>query len=673
MGQLLATPAWPPDLATMAYYKTLKRRAGVKGSCQNTGLTLPSAQLDVVRQDNPSSWQGVGRNSLLELCALEIVRMVVRGGWSEEGGGSPTHGHNLRDLPPELVQLIVDVLRVTGRLLSSTTLSQLEGCTFYSLVLEGQDGAADDEGDSCHPRGQDGLGRQGRRDGRDGRESILPRDMCVLFPRRTLERLVVSLGRYSDSFLMFHALPCTKLRVLHLDHCPFVTEASVCALLGGLPRLEEVRVVGCHYVRSMASGRDGVCACADPIGRINTIDGIDEAADPTIVGPGILSPSIRSLDMQSCIRLKRLGALLNASSHHLASLRLLNLASCRSVKNVDAMSISMLDSLEYLDVSYTGMTDAGVAKLAALDSLQVFKVAGVRAVDSSVAYAVQHMHRLRVIDVSRTVLVGNATLHALAVSTSSQTLEVLHAGFTSVTNTGLAACLPLLTNLRVVDFESCNVGDALVELRACERLEQLNIGDTQAGNDVAEALCHLDALWRLDVSFTPMLNDIGMRYIAKISGLRELSMSTMDRVSPDALNQLAKLPRLCSLDVSGCRITDAQCAIMVKLESLKHLDAGCGEMTSRGVEHLSGLTKLARLSLAHARFVADDSVPFLMRMSGLRTLNVSGCPLSDRAIKLLSMGLHLKTLALADRPLRCQLVSDLISINSDLELKGLKN
>jgi hypothetical protein len=255
---------------------------------------------------------------------------------------------------------------------------------------------------------------------------------------------------------------------------------------------------------------------------------------------------------------------------------------------------------------------------------------------------------------------------------TSARLEVLCASFTSITDAGLARCLPHLKNLKVVDFESCNVEGSLVELGGCSQLRDVNVADTAAGNHVADALSRLHHLRRLDCSFTPMVNDIGMRCLSRISGLRALCISTMDRVSPEAVRLLTKLTRLQWLDMSGCRVSDTHCAFLGKMDSLRHLDLGGGEMTARGVERLSALSKLMKLSLAHARYIDDHACPHLMRLSGLQVLNVSGCALSDQAIKVLaSGGLQLKTLALADRPLRCELVQEIVSINGDLELKGL--
>ena len=634
----MTTPAWPPpDVATKAFYQTLKRDASVKVKRGTDCAGLVSdleARLEGVRREHGVYWEGVGRGSLLERCVLEVVSALLMG----EGERRDTIRSG-RQLPPELVRLVVDVLRAAvGGLVCSRALEWVAGSSFYALVLG---------------------------------DEVSAGSLDVLFPKGTLERLVVasqqvSYARYAydDAFLIKYALGCRRLRVVHLLHCMDVTEVGVCRLLEGLPGLQEVRVVGCRRVREVREVREVGGTSWDENENENENEHVSSSTRRRIA-----SSSLACLDFHGCLGLRRVGVLLGGGVD--GTLRSLSLASCRSVKNVDAIAIAGLLGLEYLDVSYTGISDSGIAQLAALENLVEFKAAGVRAVDSSVAHAVRGMPRLRSLDVSRTALVGNATLVALVSPARSSVLEVLEASFTSITDSGLARCLPYLKNLRRVDLESCNVETALVELRGCLRLEDVCIADTAAGNDVAEALSDLDGLRRLDVSFTPMINDIGMRYLSKIAGLRELSMSTMDRVSPEAVRLLVKLPRLRWLDMSGCRVSDAHCTFLGKMSSLRHLDLGGGEMTARGVERLSTLKRLSKLSLAHGRCIADDACPSLMRMSGLRVLNVSGCALSDRSIRLLAGSV--KTLAVADRPLRCELVQEIVRINSDLELKGLKN
>ena len=101
----MATPAWPPEVATKSYYQTLKRDASVKRGTRAGELgewAELNAVVEGVRREQGLYWEGVGRGSLLERCVLQVVVGVMSGCVDCRGG---------RDLPPELVQLVVDVLR----------------------------------------------------------------------------------------------------------------------------------------------------------------------------------------------------------------------------------------------------------------------------------------------------------------------------------------------------------------------------------------------------------------------------------------------------------------------------------------------------------------------------------------------------------------------------------
>jgi hypothetical protein len=86
------------------------------------------------------------------------------------------------------------------------------------------------------------------------------------------------------------------------------------------------------------------------------------ALAPTPCGVG--SRHLNRRVLESCLELRGLGTLLGASSAGcLDSLRQLNLSRCRMLKNADAGQVAArLPNLLSLDVSYTGITDAGVVR-----------------------------------------------------------------------------------------------------------------------------------------------------------------------------------------------------------------------------------------------------------------------------------------------------------------------
>lgn len=270
----------------------------------------------MVRLDSPY-WSGVGVDSLVERCVEVIARGIVAG-----------QRFRLDSLPPELTQLVVDVVSNVGggQVLSGRHMLESLGCArFYSLMLGG--GAP---GRAC-PVGS-------------------------LFPESTLERLVVSdepiagmrvpgiaATPFDDAFLLRYAPGCIKLRFVRISHCPAVTEMMISRILRCLPLLEEVVLAHCRGVGDVG----GSCP---------------PASAPTPCGVG--SRHLSRLVLESCLELRGLGTLLGASSVGcLDSLRQLNLSRCRMLKNADAGQVAArLPNLLSLDVSYTGITDTGVVR-----------------------------------------------------------------------------------------------------------------------------------------------------------------------------------------------------------------------------------------------------------------------------------------------------------------------
>ena len=310
MGQAWSAFSSRGDEATLAFYQAIKSTPKV---CR---------EVAVVRGEAPY-WSGVGVDSLVERCVEVIAGMIV--------AGQP---FRLDTLPPELTQLVVDVVSNMGggQVLTGRHMLESLGCArFFRLVLGG---------------GAPGRGRLGAKG--------TCHSLGSLFPVSTLERLAVSdepsagmrvagvrATPFDDKFLLQYAPACLKLRFVSISHCPAVTEVTVRAVLRGLPLLEEVVVAHCRGVGDVGGSF------------------VSSACSSSSCGVG--SPHLKRLVLESCLGLRGLGTLFGASSGgRLDSLRQLNLGRCHMLKNADAGQVARLSNLRWLDVSYTGITDAGV-------------------------------------------------------------------------------------------------------------------------------------------------------------------------------------------------------------------------------------------------------------------------------------------------------------------------
>ena len=611
------------------------------------------------------------QGSLMERCVEIVCEQLLQGNLVGDGM------RIMQSLPAEVMQLLVDKLvaggnhiRMSNRSLDGVRilvpgcwdpglgdghvlhdaeiLRSFEGCEFYDVCLDGA-GYTRIEQDGYYWADLQELHRLRQN----------------LFPKNTLERVMILNKKplptarrvlysphsmYDDAFLIHHVMGCKKLRHLHLEYCDDVAEKSLSRILPGLSLLEMLKVRHCHNIKDMTS----------PMGQC---DGKEQGAPLR---------NLHTILFESCLRVSNLGMFLKRiGASNIVELRV---SCCPLLRNNDAMEIaSLCAGLQVLHIGSTGITDVGIQCISTLKNLKRLLLPGLRVRDSSIANCVQSMMYLEELDVSRCFMAGDGTLASLASSPCQSFLKILSMMLTNITDDGLSLALPRLPSLEYVNFESCDVSDiGLVHLRHAQGLQKVHIADTLAGNDTMEALSHLQHISTLDVSFTNCINDIGLKFIGRMYGLHHLILESLDRFSSPGLRHLVHLAHLKTLDLFGCRITDAVCSIISTIKSLKKLDIGWGDVSSAGVKELSKLSKLQHLSLAHCHHIRDDCVPFLLGMKHLSSLNISECRIKPGMLLMLSALPSLKVLCLADTPISCHVLEDLIERNSGLEIKGLK-
>ena len=81
-----------------------------------------------------------------------------------------------------------------------------------------------------------------------------------------------------------------------------------------------------------------------------------------------------------------------------------------------------------------------------------------------------------------------------------------------------------------------------------------------------------------------------LRQIAGLTAIEKLIVSNSD-LSDDAMDHLAKLPRLTSLELRGVDISDAGLAKIAKLTTLRELNLNHARFTDKGLAHSEGLAE----------------------------------------------------------------------------------
>ncbi len=290
-----------------------------------------------------------------------------------------------------------------------------------------------------------------------------------------------------------------SLEVLEVGRCAGITSRGL-HHLGGLEHLSTLGLAGTAI-------DDGALGALRELPALSSLD----LAETQITGEGLVQlaglPALWSLNLYGCVHLRAEGL---RALRRLRTLSDLNLGRCGLLTDTalalvrpltslttlaleglpitDAGVLYLLDlpALTALDLSWTGVGDAGVARLAASRGLRDLALAGTRVSDAAMGHLAS-LPGLVTLDLSSTG-VTDAGLRALSGATTLETLDLegdaihdaglvhlgelpelrrLYLGRTAVTDRGLEL-LERLTNVCQVDLTLCRqvTGKGIAALEA---------------------------------------------------------------------------------------------------------------------------------------------------------------------------------------------------------------
>jgi hypothetical protein len=110
---------------------------------------------------------------------------------------------------------------------------------------------------------------------------------------------------------------------------------------------------------------------------------------------------------------------------------------------------------------------------------------------------------------------------------------------------------------------------------------------------------------------------------------------------------LLGLPALENVNLAECDgFDDESLAFIGKLAGLKTLNLGDAQVTSAGLKHLTGLKHLESLDLGWTKDVGDAAVPLLAKLPGLKVLGLGGTKITDAGVPGLASIRNLRELKL---------------------------
>jgi Leucine-rich repeat (LRR) protein len=153
-------------------------------------------------------------------------------------------------------------------------------------------------------------------------------------------------------------------------------------------------------------------------------------------------------------------------------------------------------------------------------------------------------------------------------------------------------------NLRVLGIDLPDLQDEDVEeFKKCPRLETLLLGSSTALSPRGIAqLGRLTGLKTLKLGKHIQVDDEALEGIANLETLETLDIST-SRITDQGLQHVAKLPALTRLEITRSEITDAGFIAFRSLKNLEYLKIFGGEINGEGLVHLENLDQLKELVL----------------------------------------------------------------------------
>ncbi len=320
----------------------------------------------------------------------------------------------------------------------------------------------------------------------------------------------------------------------------------------------------------------------------------------------------------------------------------------RFVTDADIAAITQVPSLKGLYFKKNDLTNAGLAQLVSLASLEELELgtlgAGSRRITDAGLVHLANLPSLRYL-----MLWGNFTDAGLIHLEKVSSLRILNLSGLPITNVGM------------------------IHLSKLTWLENLGLWNTKVTDGGLSYLKHMRSLKKLDLGkidfdhSNPPITDAGMAHLKEVKSLEYFSMLNMD-LSDKGLAYLAELPNLKHLTIpsshwkesKGAPYTDKGLKHLARLGSLETLYVCGPAITDEGIEHIARLSNLRDLSLA-GESITDEGIARLASLKSLEKLYLREAKITVSGLGKLNPLSNLKELN----------VGNLVQDGSRLNISGL--
>ncbi|KAK4427630.1 F-box/LRR-repeat protein 3 [Sesamum alatum] len=486
---------------------------------------------------------------------------------------------------------------------------------------------------------------------------------------------------------------------LDLSVCPSIDDAALPLLLSSsaapiwarrIKRLKLSRCPGLRFQGLETLVRNCVNLESVDVSYSSGFGDLEAAALSAAAG-------LRELCLDKCLNIGDVG--LAKIAVGCPKLERLSLKWCFEITDIGVELLSKkCDQLKHLDISYLKVTSESLRWISRMWRLEILQMVGCGLVDDKgLQYIGKGCPSLQVLDISRHLEVtvdlkyqdipitfvnefkGLKKLKVLRVDgarVSDATLKIISENCKFLTEIWLGKCrgvtdagiMQLVSgcgNLKVINLTCCGdlsdsailaISDSCRDL-LCLKLECCNLL-SQRSLDYLGSRCFL--LEEVDLTDCPGINDIGLNYLSKCSGLVSMKLGLCTNISDKGLSSIASNCRkIRELDLYRCteigddglaalscgckklqklilsycdKVTDRGMECLSYLEELSDLELrGLPNITGTGLRKLAaGCRRLAELDLKNCENIDDSGFWALAYYSrNLQQVNFSGCAISD--------------------------------------------
>jgi Leucine-rich repeat (LRR) protein len=354
----------------------------------------------------------------------------------------------------------------------------------------------------------------------------------------------------------------------------------------------------------------------------------------------------------------------------LKGLKELDLAENEDITDAGLSYIAGMTDLEFLDLSDTEITGAGLASLKGMKKLkqlvlpykpftvkELAPLAQLTELEScSIDLNTETVEKLQILSNFPKLKAINLPYRplpreaytALGKMTNLESLILMSDDKQKVTDVELAS-LKGLTKLRNLSLPRAEITAAGLEnLKGCTTLSSLNLAAAKLNDDALKAVGALPSLTSLLLSNTPV-TDAGLVHLAPLTKLNNLNLIGT-KITGSGLVHLKGATGLQALMLNDSPLTDAGLPALEPLKGLTSLGLRNTQITGKGLSVLKGHSKLFNLDVSGTQ-LNDAGLKEVGELTQLTYLPLSKTKITDAGVPSLAKLTKLTVLSLEDTAL----------------------